>query len=141
MLIGIGSQYLASVPRPAPCAGSLYRLTSASCNCLGEADCSRFSALYVSFGTLGKSAWADAASKAPIPITNPLSQGFNNISSSPSFRSNCLFSISGIQPVPYTPGRLSTLPDTRYVECILLLAALLPINLWKTANPHIPGPA
>jgi len=34
---------------------------------LGEADCSRFSALYVSFGTLGKFAWADATSNAPIP--------------------------------------------------------------------------
>src|SRR4051794_38024424 len=107
MLIGIGSQYLASVPRPAPCAGSLYRLTSASCNCLGEADCSRFSALYVSFGTLGKSACAKDASITPSPATAPLSQGFNNISSSPSFRNSCLFSIPGIPSALPEPGPIN----------------------------------
>src|SRR5688500_20215838 len=92
MLIGIGSQYFASVPRPAPCAGSLYRFTNAWCNSFGEADCSSFSALYVSLGTLGKSAHVAPANSTPHASVTSLNQGFINISFSPLLRNDVVVS-------------------------------------------------
>src|SRR5512145_896484 len=92
MLIGIGSQYFASVPRPATCAGSLYPFTNAWCNPCGEADCSNFSALYVSLGTLGKSAHVAPAISTPHASVTSLNQGFINICFSPLLRNDVVVS-------------------------------------------------